>query len=472
MGIWLVVAGEGARDAQGLVERGKHPCPAGLFFRFWAMAKKSVKEVIVQFSFQANLGANIPIVFAAIGILVGVLIMTVHSYHSNVPYHGLTLANKRELVLRMLQNRAAILQDSMRHGKSKTLQDLNNIKKEITAFSSANKDTALKCYLPYLSVDRDTFLIALENARSTVSVAVTDPFADTLTIHPDTLKIEREISSNLVQFVQRYPSMGFMFFLSIAQMALWFMLFCLVVGSAVRTNGILEEYGFFYGIRYALYVIPIPALVTVIFAWLLSNKMINPYTLAGHYFLDGLRNRMMWYSLPGYLLTVICFGVYLFLANKLEMLNDFALDRKLSFATNIRLQQDYKTLRTSFDFAFLCTTIILSVYVLWLGSIFNAVNSLEPALFYRLLSGKPLLDGSFVYLVGLMYSLLLLIFYVPVRLQFNSLEVTRDQKALDATEGPKKVIKTFWDGLSAVLITASPFLTTLFQKLIMGFLGN
>jgi hypothetical protein len=64
-------------------------------------------------------------------------------------------------------------------------------------------------------------------------------------------------------------------------------------------------------------------------------------------------------------------------------------------------------------------------------------------------------------------------FYVPVRRQFNSLEITKDQKsAVTSDDSPKKTLRTFWGILSTILVTASPLITTILQKLITGFLSN
>jgi hypothetical protein len=92
--------------------------------------------------------------------------------------------------------------------------------------------------------------------------------------------------------------------------------------------------------------------------------------------------------------------------------------------------------------------------------------------FYGLLSGKPFFDANFVYLLGLMHSLILLIFYVPVRLQFNGPSITQQQKDMVAEDdtGSKKVLKAFWGNISTLLITVSPLITTFVKKGISSFL--
>jgi hypothetical protein len=155
----------------------------------------------------------------------------------------------------------------------------------------------------------------------------------------------------------------------------------------------------------------------------------------------------------------------MFLANKLEILNTTATKPEADLAT---FKTEYLRLKSSFTFVFNCSAVILSVYVTWLGVLFSAVNNLEVARLYYLSSGKQLLNYDFVYLMGIIHSLLLAIFYFPVRLQFNSLELTVDYKTGDAAATTMtKVFKSFGD----ILLTASPLITTVVQKGLAGLLG-
>ena len=91
--------------------------------------------------------------------------------------------------------------------------------------------------------------------------------------------------------------------------------------------------------------------------------------------------------------------------------------------------------------------------------------------FYTLLSGKQFLNYDYVYLIGLLHSLLLLVFYIPVRLRFNTLEIKQQNTAMqNAAPGGKKYISSMWESISAVLVTASPIIVTVIQKIISSIL--
>ena len=434
-------------------------------------------------TWRPNITANLPILIAMLGLIYGIMVMTGRGRRSDGECHDLFLKNKRELVTSIISARIGILEDKIRQGDSTKLkteelgrakQSLATSRLELNNLLYFNIDTSLAYFLRYFSSNRANYLEALQDNTGKLPVCIRDTCSSLSNypfIKPDTLQIARNDDLSLMQYIDKYPQMGFSFFLAIAQMSLWFMIASLVVGAAMKTDKILRDIRYKWGNM--LVPIAIPLLVTGAFAWFLYMKLIDEYVISDNYFMDGFNNRMIWYSVPGYLVTVLCFSIYLFLANKLELLNEMAGGKNIKLEDNIELQKQYKTLRDAFDFVFLCTTIILSVFVLWLGSLFTAVNNIEAIHFYAMLSGKPLLSGDFVYLTGLMHSLLLLMFYVPVRLQFNSLQVTKDQRSADAGDASsKKVIKTFWDGISTVLITASPFLTTVIQKLITGFINN
>jgi hypothetical protein len=208
---------------------------------------------------------------------------------------------------------------------------------------------------------------------------------------------------------------------------------------------------------------------------MLYGKLARPdgYLINDSFFLDGFNTRMGLYGVPGYIVLSLCLGIYIFLGNKLEMLNNAAQAAQTAgtdITKDTGLQAKFLSLKNAFDLAFSCSAIILSVFVLWMGTLFNAVNGVEALHFYTI--GKAFLNNDFVYLIGMLHTLILLIFYIPVRLQFNALPGIQELKSASEDPNPNRIIKSFWDATSTVLITASPLLTTVLQKLITGIVGN
>ena len=243
------------------------------------------------------------------------------------------------------------------------------------------------------------------------------------------------------------------------------MIIALSIGIVYRTRTTAPAVQSGFTNFWPSYIIPlviVSLFVGILYFFILRGKPI----ITEAYFLDNYKPRMLLYGIAGYLATIICFGSFLFLANKLELLNDNRQTSSTPEALYIEAKS-YETLKSSFDFTFLLTAAILSAFVLWAGLLFNAVNSIDAMRAYSFYSGRPFLNYDFVYLIGLMHTLLLMVFYIPVKLQFNALEITKEQKALERNElGGKKYLKSVWESLSAILVTTSPLITTILQKFI------
>jgi hypothetical protein len=443
------------------------------------MTNKIKKTPEDYFSWKANLPTNIPIFFAVFGIIYAI---TVLYYPGDTAYRDLYLFNKRELVGKVIQNRIDRLQwkvDSLKKyenpcaktdsGKVKN-EALKKIREvlasssiELTSLDYFNMDTSLKFYSRYFSADRDTFLNALRKNKYEIPVLTRDTFATTYDFSllkdvPLKLCTNRK-KTGIVNYFDKYPLMGFWFFLSIAQSSLWFLLIPLIIGT-VRKSCVVVP-GLPYNIVNGLFFSIIPLVIVCLFTYMFYIKVVNSveFLIDNSLFLNGFNTRMAFYGAPGYFVVIICLGIYIFLGNKLELLNRKAEGKDITKEKELLAQ--FLSLKTAFDFAFLCSAIILSVFVLWLGILFNTI-----------LSGKAFLNNDFVYLTGMLHTLILLIFYIPVRAQFNSLPITQQLKSANEDPNPNRVFKPFWDAISAVLITASPLITTVLQKLITGLVTN
>jgi hypothetical protein len=98
----------------------------------------------------------------------------------------------------------------------------------------------------------------------------------------------------------------------------------------------------------------------------------------------------------------------------------------------------------------------------------NAVNGLEVFRFYTLLSGKYFIPNDFVYLQGLLHTLILLIFYIPAKFKFNNLttEYCSSGESNDIGLKSKTVFAALADSMGPIFITVSPLLASIIHSLL------
>jgi hypothetical protein len=473
----------------------------------------------IEYTWKGNWAVNIPIFFALLGFLIGVLILNGKGCNTNARYHDLCLENKRTIVDSIQRTRITLLKNKLdsfaeRKKRVKPFKEpapkkgtttsptstrtpkidsvklyadsidivqgyLDGLHASLDSLHYLNVDTSISFFKQYFSIDRDSIGSSLADPQNKGFKAYTDsgilvktyqrfPLIDTGQLDTIRLKVgwygTKDNASSLMGFFSKNPGFGFWFFLALAQIMMWFILIPILIGIAKSTNKIVEVFP--YNFKNGLLMTLIPILVIFLFVFLVYMYIVDVYIIGDQYFLDGFASRMTWYSFFGYGVATMCFGIYLFLANKLQLLNEFSEGIRLSEDDTLR--KKYLALRKAFDFAFLASAIILSVFVLWMAVMFNAMNDLEVFRFYRELSGTNFFDNNLVYLNGLLHSILLLVFYLPVRLQFNQLRLTKEQKDIDeeGDSGTKKIFKSFWEGVSAILLTTSPMIATLLEKLI------
>jgi hypothetical protein len=437
------------------------------------------------YAWWANLDTNLPIIAAVTGLLYAIILLY-PSCNNQYTYHNLKLINKRELVKKIVSHRIAKLSEKAAVlSKEKPAEKADSIKKismllgqanaELNRLDYFNTDTSLKYFTRYFSSDRESYSRAINKLTSSdtlvkIPVLLSDTcyyISSTPLILFDSLQIKKQPLS-LMQWSGTNTSFGLWFVISIAQMSMWFLLAVLAVGIARSTKYIVPALT--YNFKNAAFFSLLPLAVIGVFTVLLYLKLIDSYVIPDAWFMEGYNSRMLWYSVPGYLVTIICFSGYLFLSNKLELLNSAAGVQRTTIAASPTLANNYSTLTRAFDGSFLFSAIILTVFVLWLGILFTAVNGSEAMRFYTVLSGKQFLNYDYVYLVGLLHSLLLLVFYVPVRLRFNALEIKQQDTAIQKTAGSKQYISSLWDSISTVLVTASPIIVSVIQKFISNVL--
>jgi hypothetical protein len=470
------------------------------------MAKTSKKSQL-YFAWWPNLDANLPIIAAMIGFVYAILLLY-PKHGGQQTYHQLQLQNKRLLVQTVINNRINLLE-----GKANELQQrrpaaapvnttdaeqkntAESIKKwsdslkaieqvksnavtELHRLNHNNADTGLTYFTRYFSVDRTVFLQAIKAfTKNDTVIQLPVTLYDSCPIissapffYKDVLKIKKQ-PQQLTEWADSNSSFGLWYVFSIAQMCMWFLIAVLVVGIVRSTNSI--EPALSFNLKNAAFFSMLPFTVIILFVWLLYYKLIDGYVIDDSFFMDAFNSSMMCYSIIGYVAALICFSSYLFLSNKLELLNYNAQTSNFTITNNQKLADDYTKLSKAFDNSFLLSAVILSVFVLWMAVLFNGVNNTEVMQFYHKLSGRQLLNPNFVYLIAILHSLLLLIFYVPVRLRFNALEIKQQNaNAANAVPGNKKYFSAIWESIGTVLVTASPLIVTVVEKLVSSFLNK
>lgn len=464
-------------------------------------SRDNKNNIRIIFSWSANTASNIPIIMAFSGLFFSLIILTYGSCNNNKIYHDFSLINKKDLIdstITERTNKIKHIYDSLSsysHIESKNADSLAkkdnfkrarialiNSQKELHRFRNYNLDTSLEKYAEYISLNRDVFNHLLnsfsnddyDSVDKSIPVEIIDTFSiikDTPTVKKQILKLGRSEGIGLVSFVDKYPGFGFWYFLSVAQMTMWFLIIALLFGSISITQKIIPDYS--YNFKNAIIPFILPGITILLFVIFLYIFLLDRHVIYDAYFMEGFTNKMRLYSTIGYVVAIFCLSTFLFLSNKLELLDAIPKSSDLKAKSEINLTEDFEKLKSAFNFSFLCSAIILSFFVLWLGVLFNSVNEIEAMRYYTLLSGKSFLTYDFVYLIGLLHTLLLIIFYIPVRLRFNALETKEGKDASNnQVAGSKKYFTAFWESLSAVLVTTSPLITSILQNFITSIFQN
>lgn len=435
---------------------------------------------------------SVSIIISALGFFLSIILITWNVGQVNSPFIELQFSNKNAVVREFLEARekklnalsdrlqieiAALLKkrtkkdSALAKPKQDSLklvtQSLHISEREISNLSSGNPDTALTYYRQYFSINRNELRNVIDSFSPSCLVPVTltdtsgllSPLAEK---YSKTLEVNQFRDKRIIPFIQKNPLLGYWLFFSFLQWTLWFMLITILFGMALTVK---QRSKVDLKITAALPSLIIPFIFIGLFVAVFYWYLIDTYVISDAIFIEHFNDRMMIYSVPGYLAAVICFGMYLYAASKLNELDGSWKTQEDKTQT----ENDYKKLRSLFDTAFLSSAIILSAFVLWAGIMFNAINSEEVMRFYQLMSDTPYLNYDFVYLIGLFHTAILLIFYIPVRVKFNSLQVVQQNKETPA-EGSKKIWGFLQESLATILVTASPLITGLLQNLISTFL--
>jgi hypothetical protein len=395
--------------------------------------------------------------------------------------------NPRQILQQLI---AAELSSLSTTGDSAVLsyqQKLEKLSKQVN-------ETGDSVFLEYIHLhltspaDADT-LQYLENATRT-NDSLTAPiiwlFRDSsmkLNLHSAIRMPVKNFSSN-VDFFNKYPGFAIWALLIVS---FFTTLFIIAAVSNFTRSEVREKIKFClpnplatkkYRFHYAIAIT-----ILAVFAYISLKTFYDGSIVKNIYFLHGLRTKILILAVLAYIVSSFCFSGFINTASYLEQLhhefihkikedsNNKALLQKISFCHTV--------LKNHFDTFFICTSIILSFVVFCTGALYSAVNTMD---FVKKLTydmGYSPVRHDFVFVYGGLHTLLILIFYIPVKLKFANFEndiETYEGDDDEATREAKATSKSLFAGpfkkVTDVLIAGSPILAGFMQALLDYLFGN
>lgn len=441
---------------------------------------------------------SICIGFGMLGFIVAALLFTVGNGQTRgkkhyTGYGEILIDNKKLLIEELIAKRISLLDSSLvlasvilkKDSASKDKKNdvialevaIKKSRRELDSVRYNSVDTSLTSYTKYIFPNKNEYIKALDSPWRTdgsevkiVPATMVDSYEliskeirhEQRQLYPVELKLIQNKRTSLLGFISDYPQFGLWLVLTISQMMMWFLLIPLLTGNLLNLSKKLGEY-YKISLIGILQRMIIPFLFISIFCIYFYGVLADRHVISDNYFLQNYNSRLIIYAFFGYGTAIYCFGTYLSLASQVSTLDSNT--RGALRSADATLNDQYLSLKAAFDNSFLASALILSFYVLWTGVSIHAVNNTEAIKFYNQMTGKPMIPEDFVYLMGLIHTCILLIFYLPVKLKFNSLPITKDPNA-SPSDGTtiKTVFSTLREGLSTILVTASPLLASLIQK--------
>jgi hypothetical protein len=376
-------------------------------------------------------------------------------------------------------------------------------------------------FRPSLLFDRDSFVNFIRNYPSLGRLNFLYVINDTSTgrIRLAALNIPGQLMTdaphpeeNHMDMFRKYPSTAFWVLLSIAQGTFWalIMVLCFAVFKQLRDeikNRNMQTDPPSLHTSWIVTLIALSCFIVILYA-LIYDKKIN----FDNFFLAGFSWTMFIYAIVGYFTAFLFLSGYLRMAYYVRLaLDSYSVSVKELKAKKVVMRAHTETLRTMapdlndnqkkksqdlidslsqgvddntkevetlkdnyqlcnryFRFFFGASAIVLSVLVIWMGSLFQAGNELDLFHLYAQETGHPFLPNDFVYLYGGLHSLLLFIFYIPVKMRLMSMSfaIPGDGGTTAETEPDwQGYLKKFFSRFVEILTASSPLLAASLEKL-------
>src|SRR6185503_9418477 len=246
---------------------------------------------------------------------------------------------------------------------------------------------------------------------------------------------------NSMSFFSKYPNFAVWVFLGIFQMVMWFLMLPICLSLFKRVYGVCES----YQTRAQLITSLLKSLglafgAVLLFCLVLFFVMIDENIVKDKYFMNGFDVNLTIYSMIGYLVAAVCFTGFLFIADFIHRQQiEYSVDRPNDPADEAEIiKGNYILARKFLNIFLVMTGLVLTVVVLWVGSMFSAINSMEIFRYYKLMSGTSFLPPDFVYLFGGVNSMLILIFYLPAKFNMFRLNLTIPELIEPSEKGDSK----------------------------------
>ncbi len=307
-----------------------------------------------------------------------------------------------------------------------------------------------------------------------------------------TMYAEKSVSD--VEFVGKYPSAG-----------MWILLilvFCSYCFIAVPTCiHLKDKVGLIFSDQnysepdkkqyYIIFLLTFSCLTIMLFVW--WNSFYDDDVVKNIFLMKHLITSMTWVIGLGCLSGSFCMAGFIYTAS---MLSFFAKKIKESKTEIVKLKNEktlqnipaeditsketalsvkqaeqdqqqlmFDKLAKIFQSYFVISAIILSLTVLCCGGLFNTINSLD---FVKLLAddwGYSPARTDFVYFYGSLFTVLLLLVYVPAKIRFSEADVWNNTNR--TTGGGKwyDILKNPFGQMKDLLVATSPLLVSLVQSL-------
>lgn len=293
-----------------------------------------------------------------------------------------------------------------------------------------------------------------------------------------------------VAFITKYPQAGTWMLLVLVFCSFCFLAFSTALHSANRVNKLFKDQGVPKFNNKNYFLLCLAALVSILISlviWRLTfydDDIIKPL-----YFYRHITQTTSWITIIGCITGACCLGGFVYTASMLSYFSTPLISaRKATAQKQLTVDQaDADTLRSSqeellqaqeeqtkqtevfkklsaiFQTYFLLSAGLLSLQILYTGALFSTVNSLD---FVKMLAsdwGYSPARADFIYLYGGLYTIIMLLVYVPAKMRFSEVNLQGiEQTPTKWFEALKNPLGHF----SGLLVASSPLLVSIVQSLL------
>lgn len=303
-----------------------------------------------------------------------------------------------------------------------------------------------------------------------------------------------------IDFLTKYPLVGIWLLLILSFFSFCFMAVPIAIELRGKVLKIFIEHKVSVVARFGYYWVAsliLLALLTLLLLWLTS--FYDKTIIKDIFFMCNLSNVIGWMTFIGTVSGSFCLAGFIYTSSMLSYFcNPLLQTRKETVQQKETLSQlqsstqedgarlndeqlklnerekeqaiqemRFKRLSNIFQTYFILAASILSIMVLCTGTLFSATNSLD---FIKLLAddwGYSPVRNDFVYLYGGLYTIILLMVYVPAKMKFSDSEIDLwNATPLKDTDQKRSFLKNPFDQFKGLLVAVSPLVVSVVQSLL------